>query len=91
MAALPAYACLKNEFTEDEKYHNLISLLILRLPFIINPEEIGQKEHQIFLLHDKTNKMTYAPSDDYDQPWHPPSLIGVSTVRMKKNWVFSYP
>ena len=36
--------------------------------------------------HDKTNKMTYAPSEDSDQPGHPPSLIRVFAVRMKKHW-----
>ena len=25
--------------------------------------------------HDKTNTITIAPSEDSDQPWHPPSLI----------------
>ena len=25
--------------------------------------------------HDKNNKMAYAPSEDSDQPGHPPSLI----------------
>ena len=34
--------------------------------------------------HDKTNKMTCAPSEDSYQPGHPPSLIKVSAVRMKK-------
>ena len=29
--------------------------------------------------HDKTNKMAYAPSEDSDQPGHPPSLIRVFT------------
>ena len=32
-----------------------------------------------------------APSEDSDQPGHPPSLIRVFAVRMKKNWVLSYP
>ena len=41
--------------------------------------------------HDKTNKMTFAPSKDSDQLGHPPSLIRVFTVRMKKHWVLSYP
>ena len=41
--------------------------------------------------HDKTNKMACAPSEDSDQPWHPPSLIRVFAVRMKKAWVLSYP
>ena len=31
--------------------------------------------------HDKTNKMTCAPSGDSDQPGPPPSLIRVFTVR----------
>ena len=34
--------------------------------------------------HDKTNKMTCAPSEDSDQPGHSPSLIRVFAVRMKK-------
>ena len=32
-----------------------------------------------------------APSKDSDQPGHPPSLIRVFIVRMKKTWVLSYP
>ena len=42
-------------------------------------------------VHDKTNKMTCAPSEDSDQPGHPPSLIRVVAVRVKKPWVLSYP
>ena len=41
--------------------------------------------------HYKTNKMACAPSEDSDQPGHPPSLISVVAVRMKKAWVLSYP
>ena len=40
---------------------------------------------------DKTNKIICAPSEDSDQPGHPPSLIRVSAVRLKQNWVLSYP
>ena len=32
-----------------------------------------------------------APSDDSDQPGHPPSLIRVFAIRMKEAWVLSYP
>ena len=32
-----------------------------------------------------------APSEDSDQPGHPPSLIRFFAVRMKKAWVLSYP
>ena len=31
--------------------------------------------------HDKTNKMTFVPSEDSDQPGHLPSLIRVFAVR----------
>ena len=41
--------------------------------------------------HDKTNKMACAPSEDSDQPGHPPTLIRVFAVRMKKAWVLRYP
>ena len=37
-----------------------------------------------------TNKMTCAPSEDSDQLGHPPSLIRVFAVRMKKSWVLTY-
>ena len=42
-------------------------------------------------MHDKTNKTTCTPSEDSDQPGHPPSLIRVFAVRIKKHWVLSYP
>ena len=40
--------------------------------------------------HDKTNKIICAPSEDSDQPGHPPSLIRVCAIRLKQNWVLSY-
>ena len=43
--------------------------------------------------HDKknNNKMTCVPSEDSDQPGHPPSLIRIFALCMKKPWVLSYP
>ena len=38
---------------------------------------------------DKTNKMACAPSEHSDHPGHPPSLIRVFAVRMKKARVLS--
>ena len=43
------------------------------------------------LPHDKTNKVASVPSEDSNQPGHPPSLIRVFAVRTKKAWVLSYP
>ena len=80
---------LKNEFTEDEKYHYLMSWLnygFLCITFL-GPLHWSLKEPP----HDKTNKMACAPSKDSDQPGHPTSLIRVFIVRMKKPWVLSYP
>ena len=41
--------------------------------------------------HDKTSQMECAPSEDSDQPGHPPSLIRVFAVRLKKARILSYP
>ena len=41
--------------------------------------------------HDKTNKIECALSEDLDQPKHPPSLMRVFAVRMKKAGVLSCP
>ena len=46
--------------------------------------------------HEKNNKVACAPSEDLDQPEHPPRLISarliwVFAVRMKKVWVLGYP
>ena len=40
---------------------------------------------------DKTIKMACAPSEDSDQPGHPPSLIRAFAVRLKKARFLSYP
>ena len=38
-----------------------------------------------------TQQIECAPSEDSDQPGHPPSLIRVFGVRMKNAWVLCYP
>ena len=40
--------------------------------------------------HDKTNKMTCAPIEDSNQAGHPPRLIRVFSVPMKKPLDLSY-
>ena len=40
---------------------------------------------------DMTKPTKCAPSEDSDQPRHPPSLIRVFAVSMKKHWALSYP
>ena len=35
-------------------------------------------------------EMSFAPCEDSDQPGHPPSLIRVFVVRMKKHWAPNY-
>ena len=39
----------------------------------------------------KPTKWHVRPAKNSDQPGHPPSLIKVFAVRMKKAWVLSYP
>ena len=45
----------------------------------------------IELQHDKTNKMTCAPSEPAHQPGHQPSLMRVFAVRLKKLWLLCLP
>ena len=42
-----------------------------------------------FLLQSEPGSSLH--SKDSDEPGHPPSLIRVFAVRMKKHWIFSYP
>ena len=50
---------------------------------VILESKIEKRHHNIFEPpHDKTNKMACAPSEDSDQPGHPPSLIRIFAVRM---------
>ena len=48
--------------------------------------QVGEDEPK----HDKTNKMICAPSENSDQPGHPPSLIRVIAVRVKTPSVLNY-
>ena len=51
---------------------------LILITFIIRSRMIKDRYEP---LHDKTNKITSAPSEDSDQPGHPPSLIRVFVVR----------
>ena len=77
---MAAHVRLKNEFTEDEKLAQIHlesrrtyfkALVLLFLHNCLSKFEPP---------HDKTNKMICAPSEDSDQPGHPPSLIRVFAV-----------
>ena len=109
---MAAHACLKNEFTEDEKCHNLMSWLIFRLTFstILNEPCHAKTRLRTTVTRHDTNRFAQlqrqskvlkildrgliiwastwqnqqsdcAPSEDSDQPGHPPSLIRVFPVR----------
>ena len=53
---------------------------------IINPVAVSEVSCPC-----QNQKCDCAPSEDSDQPGHPPSLIRVFAVCMKKPWVLSYP
>ena len=78
--------------TNQENYWHLPDL---RLSITtLNSAIIKLTKHSNIILyeppHDKTNEMACAPSEDSDQPGHPPSLIRVFADGMKKAWVLSY-
>ena len=45
----------------------------------------------LMLCRHQTQQNECAPSEDSDQPGHPPSLIRVFAARLKKAWVLNYP
>ena len=52
---------------------------------------VPEEEYVLFELeHNKINKVTHAAGGDSDQPWHPPSMINVFAVRLKKVLDLSY-
>ena len=65
-----AHLCLVMWWPGEEDFH--VSYCVVT-SFLYEPQ------------HDKTNKMTCAPSEDWDQPGHPPSLIRVFLVRSLGN------
>ena len=89
------HARLRNEFAEDEKCHNLMSWLkcvmvvkvaIMMLKMVCH----NAKQNKTWATICQNQQSACAPSEDSDQPGHPPSLIRVFAVQMKKAWVLSY-
>ena len=75
---------------------SLFSFFFFSVMFSIAITSVGAERAGLYASfafephRDKTNKMACARSEDADQPGHPPSLIRVFTVRLKKAWVLSY-
>ena len=67
----------------------------IHVSFILKVKLMLHCFHFFFSLlmnHDMTNQENgCASSEDSDQPGHPPTLIRVFAVRMKKPWILSYP
>ena len=87
---------VKNRYTcqADNCVHQTLTLLFKSIHFLIfcvklcslhMPESPNEPQHE------KHQWSDCAPSEDSDQPGHPPSLIRVFAVRMKKAWVLNYP
>ena len=78
------------QFHQSNRQHSNYSGFIYLINFAIyqllqyqNQEcPSGKKQNEPH--RDKTNKMACAPSEDSDQPGHPPSQIRVFAVRLKK-------
>ena len=71
----------------------------IKLSLVINiscvicllPQDRSCSKYQIWAATWQYQQSDCAPSENSDQPGHPPSLIRVFAVRMKKAWVLSYP
>ena len=91
LAQLDGCACAFEEWIyEDDKYHNLISWLNYDLRSIQKCASKTIKAGRcVWAIIWKKKKNECAPSEDPDQPGHPPSLIRVFAVRIKKAWTLA--
>ena len=69
-----------------------------RQPALLAPHKVitmkkltHRHENKIWAASWQNQQNDCAPSKDSDQPGHPPSLIRVFAVHMKKAWVLGYP
>ena len=82
---------LPDDFGEVNNHRNKMYQFMIQVSCLVSCS-LTWIERLLYEPHNgKTNKMARAPSEDSDQPGHPPSLIRVFAVRMKKAWVISYP
>ena len=88
----PTGVVSKNSIVDPSIFLKISLCIVLEaLRVAWNRENLTCYKVRSELHRDKTNKMACAPSKDSDQPGHPPSLIRVFAVRLKKARILSYP
>ena len=73
----------------DVAHIELCVIFILAAPLQLLNSAALNKQMVIRATTQQNQQNEYAPSEDSDQPGHPPRLIRVFAVRMKKPWVLS--
>ena len=84
----PGRVCKKNKFWKMDHLISFHCQVNLRFRFTV-PNISISFTYWTATWQNQQNECV--PSEDSDQPGHPPSLIRVFAVRMKKAWVLSYP
>ena len=79
-----------NKVSSIQCASNFIQRVVLLL-IILSVFEFFGKTITYELRYDETNNVAVHPAKNSDQPGHPPNLIRVFAVRMKKPSVLSYP
>ena len=96
-SALFAYAIMSDTLVYEILGHLSYPVYVLQTHFLTAGSICGSLTKAIYLRttldppDDKTNKIACAPSEDSDQPGHPPSLTRDFAVHMRKPSVLSYP
>ena len=88
-------------WTELESSFTLIMLCPNKVELILKHFKVFNRVINLWLLKSghrnkwaaswQNQQNDCAPSKESDQPGHPPSLIRIFAVRLKKSWVLSYP
>ena len=77
-------------WTKRKLLSNKTKRMPVNFPFL-QKDKHPSHWYEIWAASWQFQQIECAPSEDSDQPGHPPSLIRVLAVRMKKAWTFSYP
>ena len=81
---IPCTYCKFTFIRKNRTYFYILSLIFANLILIVLINRTLEP------LHDKTNKVAYAPNEYSDQPGHPPSLIR-ETSPLCAQWVAKDP
>ena len=82
---------MPNSYPRDGMFNPHLTIIKYSYILVLWDQWAHSRLFQIWAPSWQNQQCGCAPSEDSDQPGHPPSLIRVFAVRMKKGWVLCCP